>query len=121
MTNSNRATNCCPVIDRFGRHHPTQQAAAESLGVHFSTVSYHLNKWGNLDRVGIGMGRHHGARASNAQPVRLGDRQWSSRTDFARHVQRNEKTVHRWFARGDTDRILSALMHADTLREGRGA
>lgn len=118
MTNPNRATNCCPVIDRYGRHYPTQLAAANALGVTFGNISYHLNKWGNLDRVGIGMGNHCGVTSSNAQPVRLGDRQWPSRTDLARYLGRHRSTVDRWLARGDTDRILSALMHADTLREG---
>ena len=114
MTNPTRATNCCPVIDRFGRHHPTQLAAANALGVTFGNISYHLNKWGNLDRVGIGMGNHCGVTSSNAQPVRLGDRQWPSRTDLARDLGRHRSAVDRWLARGDTDRILSALMHADT-------
>lgn len=114
MTNA----SCCPVVDKFGRHHPSQIAAAAALGVSVKTVCYHLNKNGDLSRVGVGRGNHHGHTSSQAEPVVMGDREWPSRTLFARHLGVNAKTVQGWFRRGDTDRILSALMHADTLRSG---
>ena len=77
-----------------------------------------LNKHGNLDRLGMGRGRHHTNRSGgqNRKPVTLFGRQWSSRTALAAEAGHSISTVTRWLNRGDNDRLLVALMAADARR-----
>lgn len=109
-----------PAPDTYlwnGRIYVGTKAVAEAAGVGTGTVSYHLNTHGNLDRLGHGNARHFRAPVSS-KPVNIGPRAFPSRRDLARAIGVNDSTVSRWLKDGQADRILSALMHADTLRSG---
>ena len=94
------------------------KAVAAAAGVAPHTVISMLNKHGNLDRLGMGRGRHKTNRSGgqNRKPVALFGRQWSSRTALAADVGHSISTVTRWLNRGDNDRLLVALMAADARR-----
>lgn len=90
------------------------KAVAAAAGVAPHTVVSMLNKHGNLDRLGMGRGRHNTNRSGgqNRKPVTLFGRQWSSRTALAADLGHSVSTVTRWINRGDSDRLLAALMAA---------
>ena len=94
------------------------KAVAAAAGVAPHTVISMLNKHGNLDRLGMGRGRHHTNRSGgqNRKPVALFGRQWPSHTALAAEVGHSVSTVTRWLNRGDHDRLLAALMAADARR-----
>ena len=94
------------------------QAVAAAAGVVPSTVISMLNKHGNLDRLGMGRGKHHTNRSGgqNRKPVARFGRKWPSLTALADEVGHSISTVTRWLVRGDDDRLLAALMAADARR-----
>lgn len=95
-----------------GVHYPSQAEAAAALGVTQRTIAYHLDTYGDLYRVGSG-------KRTQLRPKRRGDgvrilvRKWASKSDLARYLGRSERTVRHWFARGDLDSLMAALMAAD--------
>lgn len=94
------------------------RAVAAAAGVSPHTVISMLNKHGNLDRLGVGRGRHHTNRSGgqNRKPVARFGRQWPSLTALAVEVGHSISTVTSWLNRGDDDRLLAALMAADARR-----
>lgn len=90
--------------------HASQAAAARAAGVARSTITYHLNRWGNLDRLGNPPGTRDNGRC---KPVRIGPRIWPSQTQLDEYLGVKVGTVSAWIKRGDIERIIEALMLAD--------
>lgn len=86
----------------------TQTEAARALGVSSNTVSYHLMKHGNLDRIGSS-----GFRPVRCKPVRVGPREWPSRVELDRYLGLPRGTVSGWLCKGRLDALLGAVMRAD--------
>lgn len=103
----------CETAD--GRRFRTQSEAAAALGVNKSTITYHLNLYGNLDRVGTPAGSHKGG---NFKPVSVGTRSWRSRTELAAYLGVSAERVYSWISNQRSDLMLAALMRADTLKSG---
>ncbi|MFG6083901.1 hypothetical protein ACEUZ9_000136 [Paracoccus litorisediminis] len=93
-----------------GRIYVGVRAVAQAAGVTEHTVSYHLNRHGNLDRLGVASGGNNGACG---KPVELFGRCWRSRTALADYVGRSDSRVSRWIRVGRSDLLLAALMRAD--------
>jgi len=91
------------------------RAVAEAAGVTDHTVSYHLNRHGNLDRLGVVPGGNGGACG---KVVNAFGRSWPSRTALAAYVGRSDGRVSCWIRQGRADLLLVALMAADA-RAGR--
>ena len=88
----------------------SQTQAALAAGVAQSTISWHLNKHGNLDRLG---GKPGGPNNGRCKPVRIGKREWPSRSALDRYLGVSCGSVHRWIERGQMDFLLAALLRAD--------
>ncbi|AKG94563.1 hypothetical protein Shpa_53 [Paracoccus phage Shpa] len=73
--------NCVPVIDAKGQAYPSVRACARAYGVHRQVVSYHLDTYGDLSRLGMGQRRVNPQNA--AKPVRIGPLSWPSATAAA--------------------------------------
>jgi|GEM_PF-1889160 len=86
------------------------RAVAEAAGVTEHTVSYHLNRHGNLDRLGVVSGGNGGACG---KVVNAFGRSWPSRMALAAYVGRSDSRVSRWIRQGRADLLLAALMAAD--------
>ena len=86
---------------------------AKAAGVAEHTVSYHLNRHGNLDRLGV---VHGGNRGACGKPVVLFGRRWPSRTALALYVGRCDSRVSCWIRQGRHDLLLAAIMQADAGR-----
>jgi len=86
------------------------RAVAEAAGVTEHTVSYHLNRHGNLDRLGVVSGGNGGACG---KVVNAFGRSWPSRTALAAHLGRSDSRVSRWVREGRADLLLAALIDAD--------
>ena len=99
--------NPCATDDKVFK---SQSAAARALGVSTSTISYHLNRHGDLSRIGKPRG---GTTGGNKVPVRIGPRTWPSRSDFFRYLGITEGVGRNWIRCGYADRLLAALMAAD--------
>ncbi len=98
----------CKTSD--GRRFRTQTEAAAALGVNKGTVSYHLNRYGNLDRIGNTPG---GRAPRRCKPIQVGTRTWESNAALERYLRVRPGRVYDWLRRGDMDRLIAALMRAD--------
>jgi len=94
------------------------RAVARAAGVTEHTVSYHLNRHGNLDRLGVVSGGNGGACG---KVVNAFGRSWPSRMALAAYVGRSGSRVSRWIRQGRTDLLLAALMAADRRAEKAAA
>lgn len=94
------------------------RAVASAAGVTPHVVSYHLNRHGNLDRLGIGRVGNwpKDGRGARKRAVERFGREWPTMTDLARYVGRPVTTVKLWLDNGDDDRIFAALMAADARK-----
>lgn len=102
--------NCLPVIGPDGTVYPSHGAAGAALGVSKRTIGYHLDRHGNLNRVGrVAARQNHPMRKA----VTLAGRQWPSVALLADYLGLHHETVRRWRRVGDVERLLGALMKAD--------
>lgn len=101
-----------------GREYVGMRAVARAAGVTKAAVRYHLERHGNLDRLGAGQSRkgYPGWRSGNFAPVDKFGRHWPSQRALAREVGRPEGTVSWWIREGYDDRLLAALMAADARK-----
>jgi len=90
------------------------RAVAEAADVTEHTVSYHLNRHGNLDRLGVVPGGNGGACGKS---VNAFGRSWPSRTALAAYVGRSHSRVSCWVREGRADLLLAALIDADRRAE----
>lgn len=113
-----RNANIVPVT-RGDRAWPTMKAAARELGVAPNTISKHLARHGNLDRVGSRKGPRPGTFIpSRAKPVCVGGHNWPSITAMARDLG-----VSRFVAtarlREGGERIMELVMARYAMAEKR--
>lgn len=94
-----------------GIDYPSHRAAARAIGVTPQAISMAISR-GKEDRVARGIGRLGNAN-SPMVPVELMGRQWRSKLALSRHLGVPYRSLCRWLDAGDTDRILSALMHTE--------
>ena len=101
-----------------GREYVGMRSVARAAGVTKAAVRYHLERHGNLDRLGAGQSRkgYPGWRPGNIAPVDKFGRHWPSQRALAREVGRPEGTVSWWLRLGYDDRLLAALMAADARK-----
>ena len=97
-----------PCKDRHGNTFRSQSDCARYHGLDVSTVSAHLNKHGNLDRLGVGMGKK-GTPSATFKPIEIDGRSWESQAELARHIDVNQKTLSRWITKGHMDLIRRKL------------
>ena len=108
----------CPYLWR-GQTYLGQEAVAAAAGRAQNTVSSHLRRYGNLDRLGVGSGGSKPGQLDPAilgHPVRKFGRCWPSQRALARDAGRALTTVRGWLRHGHDDRLLAALMAADARR-----
>lgn len=98
----------CELPD--GRLVGSQVEAAAALGVCKSTVTHHLNRYGDLKRIGAKPG---GKAPSRCKPVRIGSRTWESSAALERYLGVNPGRVYDWKRRNDMNRLMAALLRAD--------
>ena len=91
----------CPVTIR-GTVYPSQQAAAQALGLHPATISRSLDRHGHCDFVGTHMSRRGNRNA--ARPVRIGPLTFPSRRAAAAALGLSRQMIHR-FANGTLSSI----------------
>ena len=93
-------------------------AVACAAGVQPHVVSYHLNRHGNLDRLGIGRVNNwpKDGRGARRRAVEMFGREWPSMSDLARYIGRPVTTVKLWLDNEDDDRLFAALMAADARK-----
>lgn len=108
----------CPCATPDGRQFRSQAAAASALGIHPRRITYHLDRYGDLSRIGQPQ-RH--SKGGHPHPVRIGPREWPSRKALADHIGRQPATVRRWISQGHMECLLSALMAADAREAARAA
>ena len=99
-----------------GVDYPSHRAAARALGVTPQAISMAISR-GKEDRVSLGAGRLGNANGPMI-PVEALGRKWRSKLAMSKAIGAPYRSLCRWLDAGDADRILSALMHADTLRSG---
>lgn len=99
-----------PVIDAKGRRYPSIRACARAYGVHRRTVAYHLDTYGNLERLGMGQVRIN--PPSRAKQVKLGANTWPSRAAAADAMNISAKTLLRWTRPNATPEMREKLFHA---------
>lgn len=104
-----------------GKTYVGQRAVAEAAGVAEGTVSSHLRTHGHLDHLGTGRGRHGNSRPPQTRPVCIAGRSWPSITAFAKAVGMSPKTAQKAARAGRGDKLLAALMIADTDMRRRAA
>ncbi|WP_347139467.1 hypothetical protein [Paracoccus sp. SSK6] len=102
--------NPCKINSKV---YQSQTQAAVAAGVSQSTISWHLNKHGNLDRLG---GKRGNPNNSRRKPVQIGEREWPSRSALERYLGVSSGRVHRWIKKGQMDLLLAALLRADGKR-----
>ena len=108
---------CAPwgnIVAHKGKRYPSQAAAARALGVSERTIAYHLERYGHLDNLGKKMRRPD---RETGKPVCIGTRSWPSRAAFGRYVGVTPDAARNWFERGDMQRIIAALMKADSEQQ----
>lgn len=103
--------NPCQIGDTsFG----SQLAAARAIGKSKSAITYHLNRHGNLDRLGAQPG---GPNNSRCKPVRVGPQEWPSRSALDRALGVPLGTVSRWIRSGEVDALTGAVMRMNKQRK----
>ncbi|WP_108500506.1 hypothetical protein [Paracoccus indicus] len=90
-----------------GKAFASQVKAALAAGRSKSTISYHLNQHGNLDRLGAKPGRPN---TSRCKPVRVGSHEWPSQSALDRALGVPAGTVSRWIDAGNLDTLAGAVM-----------
>ena len=93
-----------------------QDAVALAAGVAPQTVADHLRVHGNLDRLGVGRGRHASHKAPASKPISDGSTEYPSIAAMARAAGVRPKTAQKWVRNGQRDRLLAALMAADARK-----
>ena len=106
-----------PVIDAKGRRYPSIRACARAYGVHRRTVAYHLDTYGNLERLGMGPVRIN--PQNRAKQIKIGAHTWPSRTAAAKDLNVHAATVHRWTRPNATPEMREKLFHALMAFEAR--
>lgn len=95
--------NPCQIADKPFR---SQLEAARAAGKSKSAITYHLNRHGNLDRLGAKPG---GPNNSRCKPVRLGAQEWPSQSALDRALGVPAGTVSRWIKAGDLDALTGTV------------
>ncbi|WP_313350231.1 hypothetical protein [Paracoccus sp. (in: a-proteobacteria)] len=88
------------------------------LGVSTSAITYHLDRHGNLDRIGSPPG---GKAPLRCKAVRIGEREWESQAALERYLGVKPGRVYDWLHRNQMDRLIAALMRADAAAASRVA
>lgn len=104
-----------PTIDASGKLFPSIRAAAREHGVSPFTISRHLNRHGDLTRLGMGQSRPGCQNAS--KPFHIGDRVFPSRLRAASELGISPSQLYRWTRKNASasmkDRLLVAIMAYD--------
>lgn len=103
--------NPCQIADKPFR---SQLEAARAAGKSKSAITYHLNRHGNLDRLGAKPG---GPNNSRCKPVRVGAQEWPSQSALDRALGVPAGTVSRWIKAGNVDALTGAVMRMSTQRK----
>ena len=111
-----RANGVIPVcgnpVAANGNVYQSENAAGRALGISGETVRGHLNRHGDLSRVGqiYRGGCRNGGKKT---PFIAGGRSWPSVSSFARYAGVPRTTARRWVKSGDLNSIIAALIMAD--------
>ena len=103
--------NPCLIGDR---QFSSQLEAARSAKRSKSAINYHLDRHGNLDRLGAKPG---GPNNSMGKPVRIGGQEWPSQSALDRALGVPLGTVSRWIKAGQLDALTGAVMRMNTQRK----
>lgn len=91
------------------------RAVARAAGVSASTVMAHLDRHGNLDRLGCGRISNWDPRATMRR-ITFGARSWDSLTAFAAEMQVHRSTAWAWLKSGEVERIMARVIQADARK-----
>lgn len=103
------------VYEWKGRTFVGVSAVSAASGNGISTISYHLNRYGNLDRLGVGRQCNFPPDAKS-KPVDMFGRRWPSQSAMAREIGIHHSRLCRWLKAGRVDDILRAVMASETAR-----
>lgn len=98
-----------------GKEYIGVEAVAAAAGVKHNVVSYHLNRHGNLDRLGIG--RTCNFPKSTGKKINVLGREWASRAEMGKYLGVHGSTVGRWLRDKKFDQILGAVMAAEARQQ----
>ncbi|AZV00181.1 hypothetical protein pben1_p24 [Paracoccus phage vB_PbeS_Pben1] len=93
-----------------GQQYRGAAAVAEAAGVNARTVLYHLDRHGDLSRLGIGSGGHNQKPGRRGRQVSLCGRRWNSIQAMAHDLGISSKAAHRYIRAGNVDGLIRALM-----------
>lgn len=103
--------NPCLIGDR---QFSSQLEAARSAKRSKSAINYHLDRHGNLNRLGAKPG---GPNNSRCKPVRIGGQEWPSQSALDRALGVPLGTVSRWIKAGAIEALTGAVMRMNTQRK----
>ena len=103
--------NPCQIGDR---QFSSQLEAARSAKRSKSAINYHLDRHGNLDRLGAKPG---GPNNGQSKPVRFGGHEWPSQSALDRALGVPLGTVSRWIKAGALEALTGAVMRMNTQRK----
>ena len=84
----------CPVIGPDGREYPSQAAAAQHFGVNPGTIIKHLNRYGDLSRLG----KTRDGNQNRAVPLTIGNITWPSRIIAAQELGVTRMQLKHWLS-----------------------
>lgn len=113
-----------------GKLYKGQAAVAEAAGVSDATVCWHLGRYGNLDRLGVGKGKHSSHHRPAGKPVEVMGVTFPTITALAHTIGKDERCIQkrirfgRWHLIEADIRSMMAMKAAqadDAMREAWGA
>ena len=94
------------TLEWRGQKFVDQTDLAAEAGVYSSTVSFHLKKHKNLDRLGIGPGFKKGSHP-RAKPITVDGVEYTSGRAFAAQWDVRLQTVQDWLRTGRMDKLVA--------------
>lgn len=112
VTTSRIGSGCC-IYEWRGQQFLGAQAVATAAGRSVRTVHYHLKRHGDLSRLkNDPLGPRSGRAGSPGKPVSVDGDRWPSMKAMADDLCVNIKSVRRWLATADAERLRRGVARA---------
>lgn len=101
-------------VAKGGKVFQSGAEAAKHLGAAPNTISYHLSRHGNLDRLGARDRRYKGG---NKKPITIGPETYPSQAAAARALGTHEAYLSRLIRRGRLDLLIGKALRKGMARD----